>query len=192
MFSHRVFAFLKTCLGARLMLLASALMFTTHVFSSETTSSNETLPKTLGSSAESTRLVTGQELDVTSSVIQVMLGLGVIILVIVLLAWVLKRVYRWQAPHQSMKVVSSLALGTRERALLIDVKGQQLLLGVTAQQVTLLKAFDEPIIPVDAQGKSSAFAEQLAEVIRSKKTPTASATSTSSAEENESKNDTTH
>jgi flagellar protein FliO/FliZ len=118
---------------------------------------------------ESGKRVMGQELDVTASVIQVFMGLGVIILVILLLAWLLKRVYRWQAPQQSMRVVSSLALGTRERALLVDVNGQQMLLGVTSNQVTLLKAFEEPVIPVEHSRKSSAFAEQLAEAVRGKK-----------------------
>ena len=182
MSQRRMCAFVKSCLGVGVTALllslfsvsisanaeqnAAAPPAQTHTQAQpESTSGVESLPTV----KEPSRLSTGQELDVTSSVMQVVMGLGVIILVILVLAWLLKRVYRWQAPQQSMKVVSSLALGTRERALLIDVKGQQMLLGVTAQQVTLLKAFDEPVMPVESVGKPSAFAEQLAEVIRSKK-----------------------
>ena len=45
-----------------------------------------------------------------------------------------------------MKIVSSLSLGTRERAVLIEVGDRQLLLGVASGNVSLLASFPEKVI----------------------------------------------
>lgn len=51
-------------------------------------------------------------------------------------------------------MVGSLALGTRERAVMVEVAGQQLLLGVTPGQVTTLHVFDVPVIGANAGDKN--------------------------------------
>jgi len=42
-------------------------------------------------------------------------------------------------------VVTSLSLGAKERIVVVQVADKQLLLGVTAQQVTLLESLAEPL-----------------------------------------------
>ncbi|WP_394165912.1 flagellar biosynthetic protein FliO [Neptunomonas phycophila] len=101
---------------------------------------------------------TPAEIDLTSAVLQVVVGLGLVIVLILALAWVLKRVTRLHNTHQQMRVVSSLALGTRERAVLIEVGGRQVLLGVSPGRVSLLESYDEPIITAPQGGE---FASQL-------------------------------
>ena len=44
-----------------------------------------------------------------------------------------------------MKVVSSLPLGAKERLVVVQVGKEQLLLGVSQQQVALIKTLDEPL-----------------------------------------------
>ena len=55
--------------------------------------------------------------------------------------------------NREMKVVTSIPLGTRERIALIDIKGQQFLIGVTTQQISHLHSFDEAVIPYDNNKK---------------------------------------
>ena len=58
--------------------------------------------------------------------------------------WVVKRLQTIQpygAPRQ-LEILSQLALGPRERVLLVRVQEQVLVLGATAQQITLLGQAD--------------------------------------------------
>jgi flagellar biosynthetic protein FliO len=66
------------------------------------------------------------------------------------LAWFVKRFGGMNfTGNREMKVVTSIALGTRERIALIDVKGKQFLIGVTTQQINHLHTFDEAVIPMN-------------------------------------------
>ena len=51
--------------------------------------------------------------------------------------------------NQAIRILSVASLGTRERLLLVQVHGRQLLLGVTAQQVTPVHVFGDevPAVP---------------------------------------------
>lgn len=66
------------------------------------------------------------------------------------LAWFIKRFGGMNfAGNREMRVVTSIAFGAKERVALIDIKGQQFLIGVTAQQITHLHSFDDPVIPLE-------------------------------------------
>jgi len=68
------------------------------------------------------------------------------------LAWVLKKYGRLPVNNQvAMKVVGGLSLGTRERAVLIEVEGQRLLLGVAPGRVDKLHVFEQQKSAFDAQ-----------------------------------------
>ena len=63
-------------------------------------------------------------------------------------------------------VVASRALGPKERLLIVDVAGQQMLIGMTSSTVQTLHVFDEPVSEPQAaagggfaQRLSSAFTE---------------------------------
>lgn len=78
---------------------------------------------------------------------QVMFGLLVVLASIVLIAWLARRFGAGSfLGSGEMKVVASVAVGTRERAVMIDVAGQQMLLGVAPGRVNLLHVFDEPVV----------------------------------------------
>lgn len=67
------------------------------------------------------------------------MGLVVVIALILGLAWVLKKYGR--LPNQNMvemKVLGGLSLGTREKAILIEVENTRLLVGVTPGQIQTL------------------------------------------------------
>ena len=64
--------------------------------------------------------------------------------------WIMRRVNGvGQAVGGQMRVVSSLGLGQRERAVLVSVGDQQILLGVAPGRVAALHVFDEPAVAPD-------------------------------------------
>ncbi len=67
------------------------------------------------------------------------MGLVVVIALILGLAWVLKKYGRLPNNNQvDMKVLGGLSLGTREKAILIEVDNQRLLVGVTPGHIQTL------------------------------------------------------
>ncbi|EPJ45997.1 MAG: hypothetical protein OFPII_23370 [Osedax symbiont Rs1] len=80
-----------------------------------------------------------------SSVWQMALGLVAVLVVIFLLAWLMRRVTGLQNARGHIKIISAINVGTRERAVLIEVAGEQLLLGVAAGRVNLLHKISTPI-----------------------------------------------
>ncbi len=67
------------------------------------------------------------------------------------LAWLLKRMPgSGLRPAEGLRVVASLPLGTKERAVVVEVGGRQLLLGVSAGGVSLLQELPEPLPPAEA------------------------------------------
>ena len=95
------------------------------------------------------------------SIAQVILGLGLVVALIIGLAWLFRRVSALNLPHQKMKVVASLALGTREKAVLVEVGAKQVLLGVAPGRVTHLVTFDEHVV---GDTSSNEFAKVMKEV----------------------------
>jgi flagellar protein FliO/FliZ len=75
---------------------------------------------------------------------------GLLFLVALILgaAWLIKRTGGMPALRggSSMKVIAALSLGPRERVVLIELGGQQWLLGVGGGSVNTLHHFEQPII----------------------------------------------
>ena len=66
------------------------------------------------------------------------------------LAWLLRRLpgagFR---PVEGLRVVASLQLGAKERAVVVEVGGQQLLLGVTPAGISCLHELPQPLPPAE-------------------------------------------
>lgn len=100
-----------------------------------------------------------------SSLLQTLLGLILVLVCIALVAWLLKRSNSFHtAANGKMKVIAGLPLGTRERAVLVQVGDEQLLLGVTPQQINLLHKLDSPL-QVDSQ-QGGDFAGKLRQIMQ--------------------------
>lgn len=83
----------------------------------------------------------------SSMMLQVTLGLVVVIGMMLLLAWLARRMrlVPGGTHHQALKVLAVLPLSNRERLTLVQVGEQQLLLGVTANQINCLHQLEKPL-----------------------------------------------
>lgn len=95
----------------------------------------------------------------------VALSLAIVLLLIFILAWLVKRFVpgagRISTSH--MKVLSTLPLGGKERLMLVDVAGTQMVLGVSVAGIQCLHVFPEPIVlsAVNTHGAEMSFAKLL-------------------------------
>jgi flagellar protein FliO/FliZ len=86
--------------------------------------------------------------------VRLVLALALVVALIYVCAWLLRRV-QGLAPgrHGVVRVLGSASVGQRERAVLVQVGGQQLLLGVAPGSVRTLHTFEQPVVvPEQAPG----------------------------------------
>jgi flagellar protein FliO/FliZ len=89
--------------------------------------------------------------------------LGSFVVVILLLVAVLVLLKRFNGVSTSMggdmRVVSSVGVGQRERAVLLQVGEQQVLLGVGPGNVRALHVFDEPAVTATPSSTTTSFSD---------------------------------
>lgn len=105
----------------------------------------------------------------TASQLANLLGGLVLILVLIFgLSWFVKRFSQGGfMQNPVLKVVASMPLGTRERLMLVSVGDKQILLGVTATQISNLHVFDYPVV-VDDKEPGSDFSQKLMAILQQK------------------------
>lgn len=96
------------------------------------------------------------------------MALIVVVLAILLCSQLLKRLNLQRGQSgQLLRVVSSTALGARERVVVVEVEGTWLVLGVTAGQVSKLHELAAPPRPPQAPEQDlSGFAGRLRQAVR--------------------------
>jgi len=106
-----------------------------------------------------------------SGLVQLTLGLLAVLAAIALVAWLMRRVGRFQSGlGGAMKIVGGLSMGARERVVLIQVGDTQLLLGVAPGRVQTLHVLPEPIAGVSSGAEPGRFAEKLRTVLEKRAT----------------------
>ncbi|NLS13236.1 flagellar biosynthetic protein FliO [Vibrio sp. SM6] len=94
-------------------------------------------------------------------------SLVLVIAFIVLLAWLVKRMQgQTMGRTQGLKIVSQLAVGTKERIAIVEVGEAQYLVGITAHTIQLLSKLDSPI--AESEVTVAPFAKQLSELMKRK------------------------
>lgn len=112
-----------------------------------------------------------QKISGTSQLASLLGGLALILVLIFGLSWFVKKFSQGGLmQNPTIKMVSAMPLGTRERLMLVDVGGKQLLLGVTATQINTLHVFDEPVVTLTdkAQSAPSDFSQKLMAILQQK------------------------
>ncbi len=101
------------------------------------------------------------------SLLQALAGLLVVLAVIVLLAWLLRRFGRVGFNSAgTLRVLGGLSMGARERIVLVQAGETQILLGVAPGRVQTLHVLDKPIEPDVRGGTEAGFADRLREVMK--------------------------
>lgn len=105
----------------------------------------------------------------SSHLFTVTLGLMVIIGLIFALSWFVKRFTQGAfAGNAHIKMLAAMPLGTRERLVLVETGGQQLLLGVTANSINTLHVLATPITITDKADLTSEFSKKLIAIMQQK------------------------
>lgn len=120
-------------------------------------------------------------MSASASLIQVTVALMLMVGLILGLAWLMKRFANPLFQQQKqLRLIASLSLGVKEKIILVEVSGKQLVLGVTPQQITSLHVIDNPVQdePITNFEKSSSeknitsdFSKKLMEILKVKQTP---------------------
>ena len=85
------------------------------------------------------------------SFVQVTIALAIVLAAVFAAAWLMQRLRNFGAGQAgSIKVITSVALGAKERAVVVQVGHQQLLLGVAPGRVSTLHVLAEPLNGQDA------------------------------------------
>lgn len=95
--------------------------------------------------------------------VQMMLGLAAVLALIFALAWLAKRMNLNVGGNPgTMRVVSAMNVGTKEKILLLEVENSQFLVGVTTQQITLLHVLGG----AEGAAKSGEFASRMQTLLK--------------------------
>jgi flagellar protein FliO/FliZ len=88
-----------------------------------------------------------------------------VIAFILFLAWLLKRMRVPSMVNQKgLSVVRQIALGNRERIMIVQAGEEQFLVGVTAQSIQLISKLDKPLSQEEMA--ASPFANQLTQLLK--------------------------
>ncbi|NCE89780.1 flagellar biosynthetic protein FliO [Pseudomonas sp. L13] len=97
---------------------------------------------------------------------QLVLGLLLVIGLIFVLAWLMRRVQRiGPGNSQVIELVGSRALGPRDRLVLVQVGEEQILLGITPGRITPLHVLKTPVDAVKTEAATPEFAQRLMELL---------------------------
>jgi flagellar protein FliO/FliZ len=100
---------------------------------------------------------------------QILISLIFVLLIIFVSAWLLRRFGRVSGvANGNLKVLGALSVGQRERILLIQAGKEQLVVGVTSNQISTLHTLSEPVKNEAElmQGFENSFANKLKSAIQ--------------------------
>ena len=109
-----------------------------------------------------------------SELLSLAASLLVVIGTIVVLGWLYSRSKLFGGPaNAAISIVASRALGSKERLMVVEVGGKQLLVGMTATQVQTLHVFDAPVVDAEIAaatgGLAGGFAGRLKTALKEMK-----------------------
>lgn len=113
----------------------------------------------------------GLSTGLAAQLAQLGMGLLVVVGLIFLLGYLMRRVGPL-APQggQHIRLISSYPLGPRDRLALVEVGGQQLLLGISPGRITTLHVLDEPVAE-NADATGGDFARKLQAMLKREQKP---------------------
>lgn len=103
-----------------------------------------------------------EELDI----LQVITPLLMVIVLIFVLAWLVRKMNRGiPSPGKDIEILSSTPLSNQSRLCLIRVGEKDILIGVTATNISHLETFDEPVAKSQQKENPVEFAKQFRKLL---------------------------
>lgn len=96
--------------------------------------------------------------DMASNVGQMIFGLVIVIALLVVCLWLIKRLGAPRGSAAALKVLGAAPVGPRERVVLVELGEKILVLGVAPGNVRTLHVMDKEELPPAAAGGPAAFA----------------------------------
>ena len=112
--------------------------------------------------------------DLGASALQMAFGLVVVLALLLGALWLLKRINQPRGPAAGLlRVIAGVAVGQRERVVILELGGSWLVLGVAPGQVTTLAEIPRQELPAGAQpptaGEFPAWLKRVVEQRRERK-----------------------
>lgn len=94
-------------------------------------------------------------MNFAGSLAQMVLGLGIVVALLLFTLWLIKRLSAPRGAAAGLKVLGAVAVGARERVVLVEIADTVLVLGVTAGSVCTLHTLEAAQLPqADNPGKA--------------------------------------
>jgi flagellar protein FliO/FliZ len=128
-------------------------------------------PKSLNPQSDSHAVLSNSEPG--SNIIQVTLGLFVVLMIIIGLAWFARRFGNFKsAAYGDLKIIGGLHMGAREKIVLVQVGGKQLLLGVAPGSIRTLHELETPLTDKEEDDhQPPRFSDRLASILNRSNNP---------------------
>ncbi len=98
-------------------------------------------------------------------------GLILVVLVIFIFAWLVKKLNLNQYSHNGLiKIIAGLSIGTRDRIVLLQVGEEQILVGLTPGRIEKLHTLAQPLEATGEQALSGSFASKINRLMGDRKT----------------------
>ena len=112
--------------------------------------------------AEEEAVEVGKYANPNLDAVSMIMSLLMVLVLIIISAWVLRKFNVVNQSVAGMKVITSLPLGHKEKLIVVQVGEEQLLLAVSAQQITYIKTLEKPLEVGDAI--SPAFGQSFKDI----------------------------
>ncbi|WP_299074792.1 flagellar biosynthetic protein FliO [uncultured Paraglaciecola sp.] len=112
-----------------------------------------------------------QTLSDPTSIVSIFLSLLLVIGVVFMLAFIMRRFNVTQSGTSNLKVVASMMAGAKERVMVIEVAGEQHLLGITAHNINHLATLSNLIEDPAASPAGEKFKDKLTQLMAAKINP---------------------
>lgn len=100
----------------------------------------------MASAAAEAAVEVGKHANTHIDALSMLLSLAMVLVLIFAAAWLLKKFNVVNKSVPGMRVVASLPLGTKERLVVVEVGEQQLLFGISAKGIELIKTLEQPLV----------------------------------------------
>ncbi len=103
----------------------------------------------------------------SSAILETFGGLLLVLALIAFLAWLIRRTGQFNsAANGDLKIIAGLSLGSREKAILLQVGEQQILVGVTPQHIQTLHVLDSKVGTAKKINVTGSFTDKLQQIIK--------------------------